>query len=123
VARALFAQALKATVVLTMGPWRVVGLGATTRLLPGWLRPVLQMIHRRCRGPDCDRPAVWGDAHHVEDWDSHRNTDLNRSVPLCRAHHTMVTSGGWQVGYDTDTGVCTWTGPDGRVITTHPPPP
>lgn len=123
VARALFAQALKTTVVLTMGPWRVVALGNTTRTLPAWLRPVLQMVHQRCRGPDCDRPATWGDAHHVRDWDTHRDTDLNDTIPLCRAHHGWVTRGRWTVDYDPDTGICAWTGPGGRRRTTHPPQP
>lgn len=123
IARRLLAAHVKTTVVLTAGPFRVVGVGATQRLLPAWLRPMLQMIHQRCRGPDCDRPAIWGDAHHVEDWNTHHDTDLNHTVPLCRAHHQLVTDGIWTLHHDTDTAICTWTGSDGRVITTHPPAP
>ena len=123
VARGLLAQAVRWTAVLTLGPWRVVGFGPTKRLLPGWLRPALQMIHHRCRGPDCDRPATWADAHHVKPWNDHRDTDFNQTIPLCRAHHSLVTNGTWQVTYSPDDGVCTWTGPNGQTITTDPPPP
>jgi len=41
-------------------------------------------------------------------------------VPLCKARHDLVTSRGWQVAYDADTAICTWTGPAGQVIHTHP---
>lgn len=123
VARQLFAHAVRWTAVLTLGPWRVVGFGSTRRLLPDWLRPLLQMIHHRCRGPDCDRPATWADAHHVRDWHTNRNTDFNDTIPLCRAHHGLVTARIWSVDYDPDTGRCTWTGPRGQTIVTHPPTP
>ncbi len=49
------------------------------------------------------------------------DTDLNQTIPLCSAHHDLVTTKGWIVALGNDTGICTWTAPDGRVITTHPP--
>lgn len=110
----------KLTPVLTMGPWRVVAVGRTHRTLPAWLRPMLQMLHRRCRGPDCDRPAAWTEAHHEDPFASGGDTDLNKTIPLCTAHHDLVTTGGWTVTLDLDTGICTWTSPDGRTIHTHP---
>ena len=110
----------KITPVLTMGPWRVVAVGRTFRTLPPWLRPMMQMLHRHCRGPDCDRPAAWTQAHHQEGFALGGDTDLNQTIPLCHAHHDLVTTGGWTVTLDLDTGICTWTAPDGRTITTHP---
>ena len=110
----------RVTPVLTMGPWRVVAVGRTHRTLPPWLRPMLEMLHRRCRGPDCDRPACWTQAHHQEAYAAGGDTDLNKTIPLCQAHHNLVTHGGWTVDLDLDTGICTWTGPTGQVIHTYP---
>jgi len=118
-ARRLARQA-KISAVLTMGPWRVVNVGRTFRTLPSWLRTALEMVHRHCRGPDCDRPVTWTEAHHETGWEQGGDTDLNATVPLCKAHHDLVTSGSWQVAYDPDTAICTWTGPNSQVIHTHP---
>lgn len=107
--------------VFTLGGYRVVAVGRTYRTLPPWLRPLLQMIHRQCRGPDCDRPAAWCEAAHQNDYAKGGNTDLNETIPLCKAHHDLVTYGGWTVQLDCDTGICTWTAPDGRTIDTFPP--
>lgn len=110
----------KITPVLTLGGYRVVAVGRTFRTLPPWLRPMLEMIHRQCRGPDCDRPAAWTQAHHQHDYATGGNTDLNETIPLCTAHHKLVTHHRWTVTLNTDNGTCTWTAPNGRVIQTHP---
>ncbi|MPZ87681.1 MAG: hypothetical protein GEU81_06305 [Nitriliruptorales bacterium] len=112
----------KVTAVLTMGPWRIVNVGRTHRTLPPWLRAVLEMVHRHCRGPGCDRPLAWTQAHHEHAWEHGGQTDLNATIPLCQAHHDLITTGRWHVTFDPDTGVCTWTGPDGHTIRTHRPP-
>jgi len=116
------AQDAKVTAVLTMGPWRPVNIGRTQRSLPAWLRPALAAVHQHCRGPDCDRPITWTQAHHEKAWADGGDTDLAATIPLCQAHHTMVTTGTWHVQLDADTGVCTWTGPNGRTRQTRPPP-
>src|SRR4029077_15798301 len=36
-----------------------------------------------CRGPRCDRPASWSDAHHVIHWSKGGETDLANMVLLC----------------------------------------
>ena len=110
----------KVTFVLTMGKWRTVAVGRTHRTLPAWLRPMLEMMQRRCRGPDCDRPAVWCQACHEIAYGQGGNTDLNETVPGCQAHHDLVTHHGWTVTMDRDTGICTWTSPDGHIIHTYP---
>lgn len=111
------------TAVQTMGPWRPVNVGRNHRTLPTWLREALQMLHATCRGPDCDRPASWAEAHHLDAWADHGETDLTRTIPACQFHHGLVTHGGWSVDLDADTGICTWTSPTGRTRRTHPPPP
>ena len=116
------ARQAKVTAVLTMGPWRVTSMGRTMRVLPAWLRGALEGVHRTCRGPDCDRPAVWAQAHHEQAWADGGQTDLNRSIPLCKVHHDLVTDGQWHATFDPDSGVCTWTSRAGRVRTVRPPP-
>lgn len=113
----------RVTAVQTMGPWRAVDVGRSHRTLPAWLRDVLHMIHGTCRGPDCDRPATWSQAHHLDEWGEGGHTDLNRTVPLCTGHHRLVTHSGWDVDLDPDTGIATWTSPTGKTIHTHPRPP
>jgi len=117
------ADCAKVQVLLTLGPWRGVSVARTQRRLPPWLRTALAGIHGHCRGPDCDRPVSWADAHHVDAWVDDGHTDLNRMVPVCRRHHQKVTVGGWTMDYDCDRGVCTWTGPAGQTVTTPPLPP
>jgi hypothetical protein len=115
------AYVAKITVVLTMGPWRVVNVGRTMRTLPAWMRAILDLVHVHCRGPDCTHKITWSQAHHQLAWDDGGDTDLNATIPLCATHHGWVTAGTWQVDFDPDTGTCTWTGPDGQIIHTHPP--
>jgi hypothetical protein len=109
--------------VLTLGPWRVVNVGAKHRTLPAWLRAVLGALHRHCRGPDCDRPAAWTQAHHIAPWVERRTTDLNDSLPLCTAHHDLITTKGWNATLDHSTGVVTWTSSAGRSIAVPAPEP
>lgn len=117
------ARSATVSALATMGPWRAVSVGRSMRTLPPWLRHALVAFHGHCRGPDCDRPIPWTDSHHTHAWSDGGATDLNTTIPLCRAHHQKVTLGEWTLTYDCDTGTCTWTGPDGRTIITHPPPP
>lgn len=120
-ARNLLREAAVAAVT-TMGPWRAVGVGRTVRTLPPWLRPLLDPVHRRCRGPDCDRPIPWTEAHHQHTWTDLGDTDVNQTIPLCKKHHDLVTTGGWHARFDPDTGIVTWTSRDGTVHHTRPPP-
>lgn len=117
------AREARVTAVKTMGPWRPVNVGRKHRTLPAYLRDLLIMFHRYCRAPDCDRPASWSQAHHLSSWGDGNDTDLTDSIPVCPGHHAMVTTGGWTVTMDPDTGVCTWTSPEGKVIHTDPPAP
>jgi hypothetical protein len=108
------------TLVLTEGPWRPVNVGRRMRTLPPALRDILQMLHLRCRGPDCDRLISWTEAHHLRPWAAdHADTDLNDTIPVCKAHHKLCDQG-WTVTLDTTTGIVTWTTPTGRTVTVHP---
>lgn len=114
------AEDARLTVVQTLGPWRPIEISRTHRTLPDWLRPLLQMLHTRCRGPDCDRPAAWAEVHHITPWVQSGVTDLLDSVPVCHAHHELLEHRKWTVALDPETGRCTWTGPLGQVRWTDP---
>jgi hypothetical protein len=107
------------TLVQTEGPGRVVNVGRRMRTLPAHLRDVLQMLHLRCRGPDCDRYVTWTEAHHLHDYAKGSDTDLNDTIPVCKAHHRLAGQG-WRAALDLDTLIVTWTTPTGRTITVHP---
>jgi hypothetical protein len=107
------------TLVQTEGPWRPVGVGRRMRALPAALRDLLDLLHQRCRGPDCDRPATWTDAHHHRPWADGGPTDVDNLIPLCRAHHRLLDRG-WQTTHDPATGEATWTDPSGRALHVAP---
>jgi hypothetical protein len=90
------------------------------RTLPAWLRSVLIAMHRHCRGPDCDRPANWTQAHHGNPWSGNWITDLLQSLPLCVKHHKLIDEG-WDAQLDTTTGAVTWTSPTAKIILVPPP--
>lgn len=110
------------TPVLQMGPYRSVAVGRTHRTLPDWLRPLLAATHRQCRGPGCDRPIAWTQAAHLDAWIENGNTDLDRTLPACTAHHQLMDNHGWRVEFDADTGRVDWTRSDGGYRHTTDPP-
>lgn len=48
--------------------------------LPPWLRPLLDLVHAHCRGPDCDRRIPWTQAHHQHAWVQLGDTDVNQTI-------------------------------------------
>jgi hypothetical protein len=104
---------------VTVEDGRPVNVGRRMRTLPAYLRDVLQLLHRRCRGPDCTRWVTWSQAHHTHPWEAGGDTDLNASIPVCTAHHQLCANG-WTATLDPHTRIVTWTTPTGRTITVHP---
>lgn len=104
-------ESVSLRVVLTAGPFRPVNIGRTMRCHPAWMRHAIAWRHGHCRGPDCDRPPTWTQAHHATAFVDGGETDAATAIPLCQAHHTLVTSGRWRVTVNPDTGACTWTDP------------
>jgi hypothetical protein len=43
-----------------------------------------------CAVEGCDRPASWGEAHHLTPWRSGGCTDLRDGVMICRRHHAYA---------------------------------
>jgi hypothetical protein len=76
----------------------------------------------RCRFPGCRRPATTTrsgtDVDHTVPWPAGPTAPENLAV-LCRHHHRVKHSPGWQVEHSDD-GTMTWTTPGGHQLTTSP---
>jgi hypothetical protein len=66
-----------------------VDIGRASRVVPPAMRRALTARDRHCRGPRCDRPARWCDAHHIWHWGDGGPTALWNLKLLCRYHHTL----------------------------------
>jgi hypothetical protein len=109
------------TRVVLSGRSEILDAGRTTR---GWTtaqRAALVARDRGCRGPGCDRPAAWCDAHHVVFWSRKGSTDLANGILLCHQHHHLVHEGGWALTLDPTSSVARFTDPFGNTHTTYPP--
>lgn len=107
--------------VLGLGPWNPVAVGRAHRVLPAWLRTAAELSHVHCRGVGCDSPFAWTEADHCHDWAKGGETGLGNNAPLCKPHHKLKDDG-WQVHFDTATGVVTWISPDRKKRIEVPPP-
>lgn len=85
------------TRVLLNSESQVIDVGRARRLPSAPMRRALEARDGGCRWPDCDRPAKWSAAHHLQHWAKQGPTDLDNLVLLCHRHHTLVHRGGWQV--------------------------
>jgi hypothetical protein len=76
---------------------RVLDVGRTNRLvtLGVWLALIAR--DRHCAFPGCRRPPVACDGHHVTHWVDGGRTGLTNMVLLCRSHHTIIHTTGWEV--------------------------
>ena len=63
-------------------------------------RAALALRDRGCTFPNCDRPAGWCDAHHIDHWIDGGPTDLDNLTLLCSRHHHLLHEGGWLVRSD-----------------------
>ncbi|MGZ8737300.1 MAG: HNH endonuclease signature motif containing protein, partial [Nocardioides sp.] len=63
---------------------------------PGiWLALIAR--DRHCAFPGCRRPPIACDAHHIKHWANGGPTALRNMLLLCRAHHTIIHTTGWEV--------------------------
>lgn len=65
-------------------------VGPRTRVVPPALRRALEARDGGCTHPDCDVPARWCDAHHIQHWARGGPTSATNLKLLCRRHH------GWE---------------------------
>ncbi|MET1043384.1 MAG: DUF222 domain-containing protein [Microbacteriaceae bacterium] len=73
-------------------------LGREQRLFNPKQRLVLAARDGGCIWPDCDRPASWCEAHHIEEWERDNGaTDVPNGILLCRHHHLLLHDHGWSI--------------------------
>ncbi|WP_144795926.1 HNH endonuclease signature motif containing protein [Microbacterium paludicola] len=76
-------------------------VGREQRLFTPKQRVALAIRDGGCRWHGCDRPASYGEAHHIDEWKRDRGrTDIDRGILLCRYHHMTLHHGGWRITRD-----------------------
>ena len=119
-ARRLACDASLTRIVLRAGSVPV-DIGRARRTWTDPQRRALEVRDGGCRGPGCDRPASWCDAHHVRWWRRNGRTAVDNGILLCHACHHLVHDDGWTVELVAATGEAVWRRPDGTVArSTHP---
>lgn len=112
----------KLRTVVENGHGATVGIGRSSRVVPGWLRAqVLDRDGHECAFPGCER-RHHVDIHHVTHWAHGGRTDLDNLLTLCHFHHKLVHEYRWSVSLD-DRQRPTWFRPSGRVYEPGPAPP
>jgi hypothetical protein len=82
------------------------------------LRHLVNLRHTTCVFPGCRRPATQCDADHTIPYDDGGKTCLCNLAPLCRHHHQVKQTPGWNLD-QTSPGILTWTTPSGRRYTSQ----
>ncbi|WP_243224995.1 HNH endonuclease signature motif containing protein [Microbacterium sp. CIAB417] len=75
-------------------------VGREHRLFTPKQRIALAIRDGGCRWKNCDRPASYGEAHHIDEWSRGGRTDIDRGILLCRFHHMQLHNGGWRITRD-----------------------
>ena len=97
VTKKLSCEAAIATTDLVANTDGAIGIGRRTRIVPRWLR---QLLERRddhtCRFPSCTSNRRLH-AHHIVHWSDHGPTNLDNLILLCNYHHHLVHEGGYSL--------------------------
>ena len=73
-------------------------VGREQRLFTTKQREALAYRDGGCMDPDCDRPASYAEAHHVDEWAAHHGlTNVDDGILLCRYHHMKIHNEHWRV--------------------------
>lgn len=78
---------------ITGADGEVLHLGRAKRLFTPAQRTALTLTYKTCAVGDCDIPAVWTEAHHVQWWSKGGKTDIDNGILLCNYHHHQVHAG------------------------------
>ena len=106
--------------VVMSGRSAVLDYGTAIRTIPAPLWNALVIRDEHCRFPDCDRPSVWCEGHHVV-WVTHGGpTELANLALVCSRHHHVLHQPGWHAKLLPD-GRFEVTDTDGVVRGTSPP--
>jgi hypothetical protein len=71
-------------------------LGRTKRIASPDQRIVLHSTDRGCAAPGCHLPGYLCEVHHVDEWADGGLTNIDTLTFACRAHHRLITPGGWK---------------------------
>ena len=74
----------------------VLGVDRDRYAVPADLKSWLRMRDERCRFPGCARDATRCDLDHVTDWAKGGTTDQANLIHLCRRHHRLRHTTGWE---------------------------
>jgi hypothetical protein len=75
-----------------------INVGREQRLFTDRQRIGLAVRDGGCAWPDCDRPASWCEAHHIQQWKRDRGpTDIALGILLCRFHHLLLHNNQWEI--------------------------
>jgi len=96
---------------------QTIGIGRTSRQVPGWLLRMLRERDGGCGFPGCGRMR-WLHAHHIVHWADGGPTDADNLMLLCGYHHRLVHERGWTVEPRSHEFVR----PDGRTYRPRPEP-
>ncbi len=69
---------------------RPLHLGRTKRIATADQRIVLIAADRGCTFPGCTRPATWSQVHHIDEWATGGNTDIDALTYGCDMHHPLI---------------------------------
>src|SRR3954452_12695064 len=76
---------------------QILDVGRSTRIISHYLWLALVTRDRHCAFPNCTRPPIACDAHHIKHWADGGVTALHNLVLLCRHHHTIIHTTPWEV--------------------------
>src|SRR3954447_13005861 len=76
---------------------QILDVGRSTRIISHYLWFALVTRDRHCAFPNCTRPSIACDAHHIKHWADGGVTALHNLVLLCRHHHTIIHTTPWEV--------------------------
>jgi hypothetical protein len=91
----------------------VVGIGRTSRSIPGWLRKLVTARDGGCRFPRCHR-RHWVHVHHIVHWIDGGPTDVDNLITLCGYHHRLLHNASWRISGDPQ-GQVEFLRPDGSL--------
>lgn len=72
---------------------RALYLGRSKRIASADQRIVLIARDRGCTFPGCTRPATWSQVHHIDEWETGGDTDIDSLTFGCDIHHALVKDG------------------------------
>ncbi len=95
-------------------------IGRTSQLIPPHIRRAVCRRDQRCRFPGCHRRPAACHVHHLTSRADGGETSVENCCLLCPFHHLIaVHQWGWALILNPD-GTTTATGPDGRILQSHP---